>query len=158
MNGVHITCQDAMTVIKQWDSPQTFFYLDPPYPKTDQGRYRGYSVADFNNLVDVVKDCKGSAMLSCYASDEFEIPSDWDRFDFVARCSVSSKGCVGVDRSSDSDRKDLGNTKRIETVYRKGSSVKPRREIQKQYDKGAFDCFQDVGFSRKNCLQDSLFK
>ena len=44
MRCVTVCCQDALKVIEQFDSPQTFFYCDPPYPNTDQGHYKGYTI------------------------------------------------------------------------------------------------------------------
>ena len=31
LRTVQILCQDAIDVIKKWDSQDTFFYCDPPY-------------------------------------------------------------------------------------------------------------------------------
>jgi len=127
----------ALDVIKKWDSPQTFFYCDPPYPNTDQDGYNHkYTVQDFQELVDTLESCQGSFLLSCYELDEINIPKSWEKFQFKA--TNASKGSVNVDRTKKHERK---NTERIETVYRRFNKVNVRPEIQKLYDSGKFDCY-----------------
>jgi DNA adenine methylase len=137
MASVYIACDDALKIIKQWDSPQTFFYCDPPYPGTDCGSYKGYTMEDFQALVNTLDACQGSFILSNY--DQFiEMPKDWERFEFEA--TASSKGRVGYDRSKKADESNQ-NRKRTEVVWRRFNKVPVREEIQKLYDSGAFDCF-----------------
>ena len=138
MASVHIACDDALKVIKQWDSPQTFFYCDPPYPGTDCGHYCGYTIADFQALVDTLKDAQGSFILSNYDQPQVMIPDDWERFEFEA--TASSRGRVGYDRSKKMDESEQ-NRKRTEVVWRRFNRVPVREEIQKLYDSGAYDCF-----------------
>jgi len=138
MASVGITCQDALTVIEQLDSPQTFFYCDPPYPGTNQGHYEGYSVEDFQALVDTLDKCQGSFILSNYEQPEATIPDDWERFEFDA--VASSRGRVGYDRSKKADESHQ-NRKRTEIVWRRFNRVPVRPEIQALYASGAFDCF-----------------
>ena len=138
MASVHITCDDALKIIKQWDSPQTFFYCDPPYPNADQGHYSGYTIQDFQALVDTLKDVQGSFLLSNYDQPQATIPPDWERFEFEA--TASSRRRVGYDRSKKMDESEQ-NRKRIEVVWRRFNRVPVREEIQKLYDTGAYDCF-----------------
>lgn len=63
---VHISCEDALACIKRWDSPNTFFYLDPPYPNTNQGHYTGYTLKDWTILCDTLDQIQGSYILSGY--------------------------------------------------------------------------------------------
>lgn len=39
---VQIEKKDAVELIKQLDTPDTFFYIDPPYVGADQGHYGGF--------------------------------------------------------------------------------------------------------------------
>lgn len=137
MTSVHIACDDAFTVIKQWDSPQTFFYCDPPYPGTDCGSYKGYTLEDFQALVNTLDACQGSFILSNY-NQPIEMPKDWERFEF--KTTASSGARVGYDRSKKADESNQ-NRKRTEVVWRRFNKVPVRQEIQKLYDSGAFDCF-----------------
>jgi DNA adenine methylase len=138
MSSVHVTCDDAIKVIGQWDSPQTFFYCDPPYPGADQGHYAGYTTDDFKALVSTLSECQGSFILSNYDQPGVEIPTDWERFEFSA--VASSKGRVGYDRAKKCDE-TRQNRKRTEVVWRRLNRVPVREEIQKLYDTGAFNCF-----------------
>jgi DNA adenine methylase len=137
MGGVHFSNQDALEVIRQWDSPQTFFYCDPPYPGTDQGHYEGYTIEDFANLVKALDNCQGSFILSNY--EQPGIPIDWERFEFSAYSSASRKGKVGVDRSKKAERHEW--RKRSEVVWRRFNRVAVRPEIKKLYETGKYDCF-----------------
>lgn len=85
----YIVCDDALTIIKQWDSPQTFFYCDPPYPGSNQCHYSGYSLSDFQALVDALNACRGSFILSNYDQPDARIPDDWERLEFDAYSSAA---------------------------------------------------------------------
>ena len=141
LRGVSLDCNDALKVIDRWDSPQTFFYCDLPYPGTDQGHYSGYSQADFDALVQTLDKCQGSFMLSCYP--QAEIPDDWERFEFSAHCAASRQGKAGVgrDKSRKATTAEIGDRKRTEVVWRRFNTAPVRPEIQKLYDEGKFDCF-----------------
>jgi len=138
MSTVYLACNDALAIIRTWDSPQTFFYCDPPYVGANQGHYNGYSLDDFQNLVNALDNCSGSFLLSHYESAA-KIPESWERFEFDA--VASSAGRVGYDRSQKKDE-STQNRKRTEIVYRRLNTVPVRPEIQKVYDSGAFDCFK----------------
>jgi DNA adenine methylase len=137
MASVYIACDDALKIIKQWDSPQTFFYCDPPYPGTDCGSYKGYTMEDFQALANTLDACQGSFILSNY-DQPVQMPQNWERFEFEA--TASSRGRVGYDRSKKADESNQ-NRKRTEVVWRRFNKVPVREEIQKLYDSGAFDCF-----------------
>lgn len=138
MASVGVTCDDALNVIQQLDSPQTFFYCDPPYPNTDAGHYKGFTVADLQALVDALDKCQGSFLLSNYEQPNVKIPDDWERFEFDAQ--ASSRGRVGYDRSKKMDESEQ-NRKRTEVVWRRFNRVPVRPEVQALYASGAFDCF-----------------
>jgi len=137
MASVHITCDDALKVIKQWDSPQTFFYCDPPYPSAEQGHYGGYTLEHFQTLVSTLDACQGSFILSNY-DQPIQMPKEWKRCEFDV--NATSTRTIGYDRSKKADESDE-NRKRTEVVWRRFNKVPVREEIQKLYDSGAFDCF-----------------
>ncbi len=74
---VHFDNVDANRCIKNWDSKRTLFYCDPPYPKTHQGHYKGFSQDDFSALVEQLQSIKGRAVLSCYPNAE--VPTTWEK-------------------------------------------------------------------------------
>jgi DNA adenine methylase len=67
--NVTIECYDVLKVIKAYDSPDAFFYLDPPYVSSDQGHYDGYTLQDFRNLLDACANLKGKFLLSSYPEE-----------------------------------------------------------------------------------------
>ena len=77
MKDVYIENRDATKVIKSWDNKDALFYVDPPYPDSDQGHYSGYGMADFNNLLTVLKNIKGKFILSCYKKEAMDIDPKW---------------------------------------------------------------------------------
>lgn len=66
LRKVTIECYDVLKVIKAYDSPDAFFYLDPPYVSSDQGHYAGYTLDDFRALLDACAKLKGKFLLSSY--------------------------------------------------------------------------------------------
>lgn len=141
MASVQVCNQDALKVIRQFDSPQTFFYCDPPYPNTECGDYSGYTVEDLKALVETLNQCQGSFILSNYDQPGVAVPLAWERIVFDSHCSSSGRGKVGADRSRKPTAEELGNRKRTEVIWRRFNRVPVRPEIQKLYDSGAFDCF-----------------
>jgi len=54
--------QDFEKVVDRYDSPNTFFYMDPPYYQAHC--YRKFSNFDVNRLADVCKKIKGKFLIS----------------------------------------------------------------------------------------------
>ena len=70
LKDVFLECDDALRVIKRWDCPEAFFYVDPPYVGTEQGPYSGYGSDDLRALLDVLSKIKGKFVLSHFDNDE----------------------------------------------------------------------------------------
>lgn len=53
-------------LIKEYDSPETLFYVDPPYVGTENyyKMINGFTMRDHENLADILKSIKGKFMLS----------------------------------------------------------------------------------------------
>ncbi len=66
LSDVQISCRDAIRVIQDRDSEETFFYLDPPYPGCYQQHYSGYTHKDLYDLLQVLSVIKGKFILSNY--------------------------------------------------------------------------------------------
>ncbi|MGC4129260.1 MAG: DNA adenine methylase [Bergeyella sp.] len=72
LNNVDIESVDALAVIKSRDTPESFFYIDPPYiadTKVNQGHYSGYTEKDYIALLGVLETIEGKFLLSNYPSD-----------------------------------------------------------------------------------------
>ena len=79
LKSVFILNRDALKVIKDSDGEESFFYLDPPYPETYQGHYKGYTMDDFNKLCEMLKNLKGKFLLSCYLKEGMDIDPNWNK-------------------------------------------------------------------------------
>ena len=66
LQRVQIECCDALRIIGSLDTPEAFFYLDPPYVGYDQGHYDGYTQADFDDLLQKVEALQGKFLLSSF--------------------------------------------------------------------------------------------
>ena len=93
----HVKNMDFEDVIKKYDSPTTYIYLDPPYWKTENY----YSNHDFDRddherLANALKNVQGKFSLSYYEFDLLHqwFPENqyvWERKDF-AKAAAASKG------------------------------------------------------------------
>ena len=58
---------------KRYDTPESFFYIDPPYPGSNQGHYTGYSIEDLHELLELLKNIQGKFLLSNYPQDIIDV-------------------------------------------------------------------------------------
>lgn len=67
LSDVHIENLDFSKVIKIYDSPTTFFYLDPPYPDTNggDGNYDLLSEDEWRSMKKQLAGIQGKFLLSC---------------------------------------------------------------------------------------------
>lgn len=87
LRGVIIENLPAQDVITAHDSPQTLFYVDPPYPHSTRNMRRGnaaYAVEmtdeDHERLAQQLRSVAGVVMLSGYGCDLYSrLYSDWYR-------------------------------------------------------------------------------
>lgn len=64
LEKVMLECLDWREVLRIYDSPGTFFYLDPPYPKTSFAYGRPWSWAEYGELARALASLKGHFLLS----------------------------------------------------------------------------------------------
>ncbi|MBM4026012.1 MAG: DNA adenine methylase [Planctomycetes bacterium] len=79
---VQIEHDTALNVIKRYDSPDTLFYCDPPYPHESRGDAKAYSFEmtdqEHVQLSRVLHQAKGKVAVSGYRCDLMcELYSDW---------------------------------------------------------------------------------
>lgn len=67
LQRVQISCKDAKDVIRDRDSDNTFFYLDPPYVGCDQKHYHGFGEAELEALLDILSEIRGKFILSGFS-------------------------------------------------------------------------------------------
>jgi DNA adenine methylase len=56
---------DWQRCLELYDSPKTFFFIDPPYVGGKQKAYKSWTLADFQILCDVLANLKGRWVLTC---------------------------------------------------------------------------------------------
>lgn len=88
LSGVVIENKDALELIPQHDTPETFFYVDPPYPHSTRNMRRGNTAYecemtddDHRRLAECLHQAQGKVLLSGYPCDLYdsELYSDWQR-------------------------------------------------------------------------------
>jgi len=69
----------ALKMIEKYDSPNTFFYLDPPYPdRAFIGQsFSSYTVDDLKELVSKLQHIKGKFALSLGTEHQKYLPVSW---------------------------------------------------------------------------------
>lgn len=72
MQNTQVECTDALRIITSRDTPDSFFYCDPPYFNSDCGHYDGYSQRDFEELLYTLSQIKGKFLLSSYPSEPLQ--------------------------------------------------------------------------------------
>lgn len=102
--GVQIECDDALKVIKRFDTEKTLFYVDPPYVSSSRGhRWRDaayrmeYTDQEHEQLARVLRQVKGFVVLSGYPSELYDrLYKGWS----VVERSISKDNgkSVGIER------------------------------------------------------------
>lgn len=79
LKKTNVYSSDAMNLIDKHDSPTTFFYLDPPYPKREFiGRtFREWTEQDLARLVGKLRHIKGKFALSLSTEHAKLLPKSW---------------------------------------------------------------------------------
>jgi len=92
LRGVVIECRDAVECMRQHDSPQTLYYVDPPYVhstrqlRTRSPAYR-YEMTDeqHEKLAGNLRDLAGMVVVSGYRCDLYDrLYAGWQRIDRAA--------------------------------------------------------------------------
>jgi DNA adenine methylase len=92
---VQIENSPAIEVIQRYDSEETLFYCDPPYPHASRGDANAYRYEmtddEHRQLAEVLRNVKGRVALSGYHCDLLDkLYEDWDYIE------ASSKQCLSV--------------------------------------------------------------
>lgn len=86
----------AINVIKRYDSPETLFYCDPPYPHESRGDSNAYEFEmtdeEHEQLAKVLHAVEGNVALSSYqCSLMTKLYGDWERIDAPTKFCHSIK-------------------------------------------------------------------
>ena len=128
LQRVQVENNDFRKILKTYDSPDTFFYCDPPYVtesrKTETVYKHEMTDRDHKALVHMLLNLQGTAMLSGYANPIYAKleQSGWARKDWNTVCFVAG-------RVKNSNLQGAGaatkNQKRVESVW-----VSPRKKAE----------------------------
>jgi DNA adenine methylase len=93
---VQIENRPAIDVLRLYDSPDTLFYCDPPYPHESRGDSRAYGFEmdeeQHRNLAGALQRCKGKVAISGYRCALMDrLYKGWKRFDAPAKHCHSIK-------------------------------------------------------------------
>ncbi|GHV78204.1 restriction endonuclease subunit M [Spirochaetia bacterium] len=92
LQKVQIECCGALRIIHSRDTPETFFYLDPPYVGSDQGHYDGYTQMDFDAPLGILEAIQGKFLLSSFHNTslaKFSRRKDWHTVEFRLSSSMT---------------------------------------------------------------------
>lgn len=83
---VQIENRPAINVIERYDTPETLFYCDPPYPHESRGDSNAYefemSNEEHRELAIILHSVKGKVALSSYSCELIdELYGDWNRIE-----------------------------------------------------------------------------
>jgi len=97
LSRVQIDCIDGIECIEYWDTPETVFYVDPPYvPDTRKDR-RLYKndpdLAYHERLVETILAAKGKVLLSCYDHPVYAplVKAGWRKLRRETACYMAGK-------------------------------------------------------------------
>jgi DNA adenine methylase len=93
LQNVQIECTDALRIINSRDRVDSFFYVDPPYYNSDCGHYDGYTIEDFERLLQLLSKLEGKFLLSSYPSPilkQYTKANGWHTFAIEQTVSVAN--------------------------------------------------------------------
>jgi len=115
---VQVECRDFRFILKHYDTPETFFYCDPPYVM-DTRRGGGYHHEmcddDHRNMVDMLLKLEGKAILSGYTHPIYAPLEQmgWSHIEYSVACSSIGKTRTSGRQGDGSCKNDY----RTETVW-----------------------------------------
>lgn len=119
LRGTVIENRDALEVIKEWDSPDTFFYLDPPYLGTEVNYRYGSDPEHLARLGELARTLKGRVIVSgdYETIQALGLPPSWQRkirtrhelkhcpqYEWIVTNYLVNKDAVGEDISRTAQR------------------------------------------------------
>lgn len=95
LQNVQFLSRPAIDIIRRWDSPETLFYLDPPYVSSTRTSSTTYEVEmsdeEHLELAKVIRTCTGKVILSGYANPLYdELFADWHCITFEVPNNAAS--------------------------------------------------------------------
>jgi len=98
LTNVNIENLDFEELIRKYDTPDTFFYCDPPYVEHNAGvDFLGMGLEDHKRLVDVLLSIRGKALLCGYDNDVYRVLGDngWRKLEIVIPTAITNPKQTG---------------------------------------------------------------
>mgnify|MGYP000844648619 CR=1 FL=1 len=118
IKNAQIECRDFKQILEVYDTPDTFFYIDPPYVLETRGSHRydhDLETKDHVDLVNMLLNIQGKVLLSCYDDPVYYALTNkaWNKYDFETKATAMVPnrkiGQIGIGM--------LDDEKRVETLY-----------------------------------------
>jgi DNA adenine methylase len=140
LQRVQIENVPAIEVIRRYDSPDTLFYCDPPYPHEARGDAKAYgfemSDEEHKKLAEVLRGVEGAVALSSYRCALMNrLYGDWVRVDSPEHLCNSSKTSriesvwMNYKQPSGKMASDVENSPRL--FEKKARATRSRRNAKK---------------------------
>ena len=114
LKHVQIENRGAIECIKEYDSPDMVFYLDPPYVDAYRGTYKHeMTIDEHKELIDVIFNCEGFVAVSGFSNPLYD-NQDWD--DMVTwerRTTIGAEGDIGDSFTSPDGYSRRGNVEEV---------------------------------------------
>lgn len=94
LETTQIFCRDAIRVILNADSPDTFHFIDPPYVGTNCGHYEGYRLEDLEKLLTTCAGLEGKFLLTHFPNESianYAKQNGWYQIEYRMHKSSSAK-------------------------------------------------------------------
>lgn len=88
---IYVDCLDFRRCIRNWDTEDTFFFMDPPYRGSTQANRICMSDEDYSDLAQICRKLQGKFLLTVNAESFFRELFDGFTFE-TKRCMLSAKG------------------------------------------------------------------
>jgi DNA adenine methylase len=132
LSRVQIDCIDGIECIKYWDTPETVFYIDPPYvPDTRKDRrlYKNESdLAYHERLVETILAAKGKVLLSCYDHPVYAplAKAGWRKLTRETVCHMAGKIRASKLQGAEAAK---AHVPRTETLYLNFAPLRDKRGL-----------------------------
>ena len=83
--------RNVLKMLEQFDSSESFFYIDPPYVDTSQSYACKFTREDWDKMIDKLKSLKGLFMLSHYSDESMTFPTEWVIKKLRTKCAINHK-------------------------------------------------------------------
>ncbi|MCM3130545.1 DNA adenine methylase (plasmid) [Paenibacillus urinalis] len=102
--NVMIECLDYREIIKRYDGPEVFFFIDPPYVGRENCYKGGFRQEDHVELAEMLKHIEGKCLVTYYGDPlVLELYKDWNYVTLEAKVGSVVKASEGQKRRTETE-------------------------------------------------------